>query len=184
MSRRKAVPPSREIGVRIRVNGEVHRSEIEPNLLLVHYLREVVGLTGPNVGCDTTNCGACTVLLNGVNIKSCTIFAVQADGADVTTVEGLASGDSLHPLQEAFREKHGLQCGYCTPGMIMSAYALLGRNPNPSDEEIRRGIAGNLCRCTGYVNIVESIKLAAEKMRGKGAPSVAQPIRGKRGGAR
>lgn len=184
MSRQHAALPAAKIRVRIKVNGEIYTSEIEPNLLLVHYLREVVGLTGPNVGCDTSNCGACTVLLNGANIKSCTIFAVQADGAEVTTVEGLATGGNLHPIQEAFHETHALQCGYCTPGMIMSAYALLKRNPSPSDEEIKRGIAGNLCRCTGYMNIIQAIKVAAENLGGQGASAIRQSTQGKQAGAR
>jgi aerobic carbon-monoxide dehydrogenase small subunit len=149
------------VRVQATVNGERRESEVEARLLLVQWLRDELGLTGTHVGCDTTNCGACTVHLNGESVKSCTVLAAQADGAEVTTIEGLASGDGLHPLQEAFREKHGLQCGYCTPGMIMAAADLLQRNPNPSDAEIRHGLEGNLCRCTGYHNIVEAVKAAA-----------------------
>ena len=148
----------------VTVNGTQHTSEVEPRLLLAHYLREVLDLTGTHVGCDTTNCGACTVILNGAAVKSCTLFAVQADGGEVTTIEGLASNGDLHPLQEGFWEEHGLQCGYCTPGMIMSAYDLLQRNPKPSEQEIRHGLAGNLCRCTGYHNIVKAVQFAADKM--------------------
>ena len=151
--------------ISITVNGTVHTSEVEPRLLLVHYLREVLDLTGTHVGCDTTNCGACTVILNGAAVKSCTLFAVQVDGGEIMTIEGLASNGDLHPLQEGFWEKHGLQCGYCTPGMIMSAYDLLQRNPDPSEQEIRSGLSGNLCRCTGYHNIVKAVQFAADKMR-------------------
>jgi carbon-monoxide dehydrogenase small subunit len=143
---------------------------VEPRTLLVYFLRENLGLTGTHVGCDTSQCGACTIHLNGRAVKSCTILAVQANGAAITTIEGLAHNGSLHPVQEGFREKHGLQCGYCTPGMIMTAVNLLETNPNPSEEEIRHALEGNLCRCTGYVNIVESVKWAAEKMGGKNAP--------------
>jgi carbon-monoxide dehydrogenase small subunit len=149
--------------VSLTVNGVKHSSEIEPRLLLVRYLREVLDLTGTHVGCDTSNCGACTVILNGSAVKSCTVFAVQADGGEVTTIEGLAKNGDLHPLQKGFWEEHGLQCGFCTPGMIMSAYDLLQRNPDPSEQEIRRGLAGNLCRCTGYHNIVKAIQYAARK---------------------
>jgi carbon-monoxide dehydrogenase small subunit len=149
------------IPVRMTVNGRSQASEVEPRMLLVHYLRDVLGLTGTHVGCDTTNCGACTVHLDGESVKSCTVLAAQADGAEVTTIEGLGTQDQLHPLQEAFWAEHGLQCGYCTPGMIMAAADLLERNPNPSDEEIKKGLEGNLCRCTGYHNIVEAVKSAA-----------------------
>ena len=149
------------VSVRVEVNGHTHEDAIEPRLLLVHYLRDVAGLTGTHVGCDTTNCGACTVHLNGESVKSCTVLAAQVDGATVTTIEGLAGDDGLHPLQEAFWAKHGLQCGYCTPGMIMAAADLLQRNPNPSEEEIRHGLEGNLCRCTGYENIVRAVREAA-----------------------
>ncbi|HWQ13368.1 MAG TPA: (2Fe-2S)-binding protein [Roseiflexaceae bacterium] len=151
--------------IQLTVNGEQHTSQVESRLLLVHYIREHLGLTGTHIGCDTTSCGACTVIVDGVGVKSCTMFAVQANGRQVETIEGLAQGSALHPLQEGFWEKHGLQCGFCTPGMIMSAKALLARNPSPSEEEIRRGISGNLCRCTGYVKIVEAIQYAAEKIR-------------------
>ena len=149
------------VRVAVTVNGELRESEVEARTLLVHWLRDELGLTGTHIGCDTTNCGACTVHLNGESIKSCTVLAAQADGAQVTTIEGLATDGGLHPLQDAFWEKHGLQCGYCTPGMIMAAADLLRRNPNPSDEEIRHGLEGNLCRCTGYHNIVEAVKTAA-----------------------
>jgi aerobic carbon-monoxide dehydrogenase small subunit len=151
--------------VSVTVNGKQYSNEVEPRLLLVHYLRDVLGLTGTHVGCDTSQCGACTILLNGDAVKSCTVLAVQADDAEITTIEGLANGEELHPLQEGFWEMHGLQCGYCTPGMIMTAVDLLKRNPSPSEEEIRKGIEGNLCRCTGYHNIVKSIQYAAEHMR-------------------
>lgn len=151
--------------ISITVNGTTHTSDVEPRLLLVEYLRDVLNLTGTHVGCDTSNCGACTVSLNGSAVKSCTVFAVQADGGEVTTVEGLASDDGdLHPIQEGFWEMHGLQCGFCTPGMIMSSYELLQNNPNPSEAEIRHGIAGNFCRCTGYHNIVKAVQYAADKM--------------------
>ncbi len=151
--------------ISVNVNGQHRDAEVEPRLLLVHFLRENLNLTGTHIGCDTSNCGACTVLLDGKAIKSCTFFAVQADGREITTVEGLAKGGKLHPIQEGFWEKHGLQCGFCTPGMMLAAVALLQKNPNPTEEEIRRGISGNLCRCTGYVKIVEAIQYAAEKMR-------------------
>ena len=152
--------------ITLTVNGTQHTSEVEPRLLLSQYLREVLNLTGTHVACDTTNCGACTVILNGAAVKSCTVFAVQADGGGVTTIEGLAaSNGDLHPLQEGFWEKHGLQCGFCTPGMIMSAYDLLQNNPSPTEQEIRDGLSGNLCRCTGYHNIVKAVQYAADKMR-------------------
>jgi carbon-monoxide dehydrogenase small subunit len=151
------------VPLRLTVNGVRHELAVEPRLLLVHLLRERLGLTGAHVGCDTTNCGACTVHLDGESVKSCTVLAVQADGSEVTTIEGLAPAGGLHPLQEGFWEKHGLQCGFCTPGMIMAAADLLRRNPNPTDEEIRHGLEGNLCRCTGYQNIVEAVKAAAAK---------------------
>ena len=149
--------------VQIKVNGTTRESEVEPRLLLVHYLRDVLGLTGTHVGCETSLCGACTVLVDGQAVKSCTMFAVQADGANVTTIEGLASDGELHPVQEGFWERHGLQCGYCTPGMIMAAAQLLERNPAPTREEIRHGLEGNLCRCTGYQHIVEAVEYAAKK---------------------
>ena len=148
--------------ITLTVNGQTVSREVEPRLLLVYFLRDEAGLTGTHVGCDTTQCGACTVHLNGLAVKSCTILAVQADGQTVTTIEGLADGDRLDPVQEGFRVKHGLQCGYCTPGMIMSAKALLAENAHPSEAEIRQAIDGNLCRCTGYQNIVEAIHWAAE----------------------
>ncbi len=152
------------VEIDVRVNGATHHDEVEPRFLLVHYLRETLGLTGTHVGCDTSQCGACTVLLDGKSVKSCTMLAVQADGAEVTTIEGIASGTAMHPLQEAFHQEHGLQCGFCTPGMIMAAIDLLQRTPHPSDEQIRNGLEGNLCRCTGYNNIVKAVKAAAEKM--------------------
>ena len=150
--------------IRVKINGQDREAEVEPRLLLVHFIRDVLGLTGTHVGCDTTNCGACTVLLDGRAIKSCTAFAVQADGREIRTVEGVASNGKLHALQEGFKEEHGLQCGFCTPGMIMSACALLERNPHPTEEEIRWGISGNLCRCTGYQNIVKAVQYAANKL--------------------
>jgi len=149
--------------ISINVNGVDHSSEVEPRLLLVHYLRDVLGLTGTHVGCETSICGACTVLLDGQAVKSCTMFAVQADGSNMTTIEGLAANGNLHPVQEGFWEKHGLQCGYCTPGMIIAASQIIDRNPNPSREEIRHGLEGNLCRCTGYQHIVEAVEYAATK---------------------
>ncbi len=150
------------------VNGEKYTQEVDARTLLVHFIRENIGLTGTHIGCDTSNCGACTVNLNGRVVKSCTLFAVQADGGTIGTVEGLAKDGALHPLQEGFWEKHGLQCGYCTPGMLMTAQSLLQKNLYPTEQEIRRGISGNLCRCTGYNKIVEAIQYAAEKLRPKG----------------
>jgi len=150
--------------IRVTINGEPREGEVEPRLLLVHFIREILGLTGTHIGCDTTTCGACTVLLDGKAIKSCTAFAVQADGREIMTVEGLEKDGKLHPIQEGFHQEHGLQCGYCTPGMMMSSYALLQKNPKPTEEEIRWAISGNLCRCTGYVNIVKSVQFAANKM--------------------
>jgi aerobic carbon-monoxide dehydrogenase small subunit len=149
--------------VTMTVNGASHSQEIETRLLLVHFLRETLGLTGTHVGCDTTNCGACTVLVDGTPVKSCTMFAVQADGSEVTTVEGLASADGLSAVQEGFHEEHGLQCGFCTPGMMLTATALLAENPDPSEEEIRWALSGNICRCTGYQNIVKAVQYAAAK---------------------
>jgi carbon-monoxide dehydrogenase small subunit len=146
----------------MRVNGEVREHDVEPRTLLVYYLRDAVGLTGTNIGCDTSSCGACTILMSGESVKSCTVLAAQADGADITTIEGLADGDRLHPMQEAFREHHGLQCGYCTPGMVMAAVSLLAENPDPTETEVRQGLEGNLCRCTGYHNIVKAILAAAQ----------------------
>jgi carbon-monoxide dehydrogenase small subunit len=153
--------------ISLKLNGESHTREVESRLLLVHFIREELNLTGTHIGCDTTSCGACTVIMNGRPVKSCTVFAVQAEGAEITTVEGLAQNGNLHPIQEGFMEKHGLQCGYCTPGMMMTSSALLKENPNPTEEEIRWGISGNLCRCTGYVNIVRAVQYAAEKMKGE-----------------
>ena len=155
---------SEPVPITMNVNGRQRSAMVEPRLLLVHYLRENLNLTGTHVGCDTSQCGACTVLLDGCSAKSCTVFAVQADGSEVQTIEGLADGDELHPLQNGFWEEHGLQCGYCTPGMIMSAVNLLQDNPAPSETEIREGISGNLCRCTGYQHIVNAIQHAAERM--------------------
>ena len=152
--------------ISVNVNGVDHRHEVEPRLLLVHYLREVLALTGTHVGCETSICGACTVLIDGQAVKSCTIFAVQADGANITTIEGLAANGNLHPMQEGFWEQHGLQCGYCTPGMIMTATQIVDRNPNPTRDEIRHGLEGNLCRCTGYQHIVEAVEYAARKSAG------------------
>jgi Aerobic-type carbon monoxide dehydrogenase, small subunit CoxS/CutS homologs len=149
--------------ISINVNGVDHTAEVESRLLLVHYLRDVLALTGTHVGCETSICGACTVLIDGQAVKSCTMFAVQADGSNITTIEGFAANGNLHPVQEGFWEKHGLQCGYCTPGMIIAASQIIDRNPNPSREEIRHGLEGNLCRCTGYQHIVEAVEYAAAK---------------------
>jgi len=153
--------------VKMTINGTNHRHEVEPRMLLVHYIREVVGLTGTHVGCDTSQCGACTIILNGQAVKACNVFAVQADGAQIMTIEGLAKNGQLHPIQEGFWEKHGLQCGYCTPGMIMAVYQLLERYPKPTEAQIRHQLEGNLCRCTGYHNIVKAVQYAAEKMAGR-----------------
>ncbi len=153
--------------IRIKINGTWREDDVEPRLLLVHYLREVAGLTGTHIGCETSICGACTVLWGDNAVKSCTIFAVQADGAEITTIEGLAQNGNLHPLQQGFWEEHGLQCGFCTPGMIMASHQLLCRNPKPSREEIRKGLEGNLCRCTGYQHIVKAVEYAATKASGK-----------------
>jgi aerobic carbon-monoxide dehydrogenase small subunit len=155
--------------IQVTVNGEVKEAQVESRLLLVHLLREQLRLTGTHIGCDTSHCGACTVLLDGQPVKSCTFLAVQADGRQITTVEGLEQGGKLHPVQEGFWEKHGLQCGYCTPGMMLASCALLARNKNPSELEIREAISGNLCRCTGYVNIVKAVQYAAERMQKEGA---------------
>jgi len=155
------------INITVKVNGKDHTAAVEPRLLLVHFIREVLALTGTHIGCDTTNCGACTILLDGRPVKSCTMFAVQVDGREVSTIEGVAQNGALHPLQEGFKEKHGLQCGFCTPGMIMSTYALLQKNPQPTEQDIRWGISGNLCRCTGYQNIVKAVQYAAEKLSAK-----------------
>jgi aerobic carbon-monoxide dehydrogenase small subunit len=150
--------------VELTVNGEARSDEVEPRLLLVHYLRQVLGLRAANVGCDTTSCGACTVLLNGKSVKSCTVLTVQADGQDVTTAEGLVRDGELHPVQQAFQAEHGLQCGFCTPGMVMAATGLLAENPHPTEAEVRQGLEGNFCRCTGYHNIVRSVLAAADSM--------------------
>lgn len=153
--------------ISVRINGTTYEDEVEPRLLFVHYLRDRLGLTGTNIGCDTSNCGACTVMVDGSSAKSCTMFAVQADGSEVTTIQGLATDGEWHPLQKAFNEHHGLQCGYCTPGMIMSSLDLLQRNPDPTAEEVRHGLEGNLCRCTGYQNIVKAVRSAAAELRGE-----------------
>jgi carbon-monoxide dehydrogenase small subunit len=155
---------AKKIRIRVKINGTDREAEVEPRLLLVHFIRDVLGLTGTHVGCDTTNCGACTVLFAGKPVKSCTVFAVQADEQEIRTIEGVADHGKLHPLQEGFKEEHGLQCGFCTPGMILAAQALLERNPHPTEQEIRWGISGNLCRCTGYQNIVKAVQYAASKM--------------------
>lgn len=151
--------------ISVTVNGQVHEADVPARLLLVHFIREVLSLTGTHIGCDTTSCGACTVHLNGVPVKSCTVLAVQANGAQITTVEGLAQNGTLHPVQEGFYQCHGLQCGFCTPGMMMTSVAFLQENPNPTEDEIRWAISGNLCRCTGYNNIVKAVQFAAEKMQ-------------------
>ena len=155
--------------VQLTINGEKREAEVEPRLLLVHLIRDVLRLTGTHIGCDTTHCGACAVLLDGRPVKSCTVLAVQAQGRQIMTVEGLEQDGQLHPLQEGFWQEHGLQCGYCTPGMLMTSYAFLKKNPNPTEDEIRWAISGNLCRCTGYVNIVKSIEYAAAKLRQGGS---------------
>jgi carbon-monoxide dehydrogenase small subunit len=149
------------VKISVTVNGTTHESDVEPRTLLVHYVREVLGLTGTNIGCDTSSCGACSLHLNGEAVKSCTVLAVQADGQSITTIEGMANGSELHPMQQAFMENHGLQCGYCTPGMVMAATSLLKENPHPTEQEVRIGLEGNLCRCTGYHNIVKSVLAAA-----------------------
>lgn len=150
--------------ISLTINGKHQAHDVEPRLSLAFFLRDVLDLTGTHIGCDTSSCGACTVILNGQAVKSCTLLAVQADGAKITTIEGLADGDEMHPIQEAFKENHGLQCGFCTPGMVMTAVDILDNNPNPTEEEIRHGLKGNFCRCTGYHNIVKSIQHAAEKL--------------------
>ena len=158
-----------KVPIKVKVNGVEHAAEVEPRLLLVHFIRETLRLTGTHIGCDTSHCGACTVVMDGRAIKSCTAFAVQADGREITTVEGLEQNGALHPLQEGFFQEHGLQCGYCTPGMLMTGYAFLGTNTDPTDDEIRQAISGNLCRCTGYVNIVKAYQYAAQKLSEGGA---------------
>ena len=155
--------------VEVTINGKKHEAEVEPRLLLVHLIRDVLRLTGTHIGCDTTHCGACTIVLDGRPVKSCTIFAVQAHGREILTVEGLEQDGKLHPVQEGFMQEHGLQCGYCTPGMLMTSYAFLKKNPSPTEDDIRWAISGNLCRCTGYVNIVKSVEYAVAKLRQGGA---------------
>ena len=164
-ARRMRAVPVREKEIHVKVNGKETAARVEARLLLVDFLRNTLGLTGTHEGCDTSNCGACTVLLNGSSVKSCSVFAIQADGAEITTIEGLAAGGAMHPVQQAFMENHGLQCGFCTPGMIMQAYWFLRSNPEPTEQEVRRAISGNLCRCTGYKNIVKSVMAAAQKLR-------------------
>ena len=156
------------VPITVTINGKARSADVEPRLLLVHFLRETLGLTGTHIGCESSICGACTVLLEGKAVKSCTMFAVQAHGASITTIEGLSNGGALHPVQQGFWEEHGLQCGYCTPGMILTSCQLLHDNPSPTDDEIRHGIAGNLCRCTGYQHIVAAVQNAAGKMRAEG----------------
>ena len=158
-----------KMAIKVKVNGVEHTADVEPRMLLVHFIRETLRLTGTHIGCDTSHCGACTVVMDRRAIKSCTAFAVQADGRDITTVEGLEQDGKLHALQDGFFQEHGLQCGYCTPGMLMTGYAFLGANADPSDDEIRHAISGNLCRCTGYVNIVKAYQYAAQKLREGGA---------------
>ncbi len=162
--------------ITVTVNGEAREAEVEPRLLLVHLLRDTFGLTGTHVGCDTSNCGACTVHVDGTSAKSCTMLAVQADGRSITTIEGMASGAALHPLQQAFWDQHGLQCGFCTPGMIMQAAWFLGENADPTEAEIRQGISGNLCRCTGYVNIVKAIQQAATELQAAATTQTGAPV--------
>jgi aerobic carbon-monoxide dehydrogenase small subunit len=159
--------------IAVTVNGEPRSADVEPRTLLASFLRDDLGLTGTNVGCDTSSCGSCTILVDGESVKSCTMLAVQADGRDVTTIESMASGDRLHPIQEAFRRNHGLQCGYCTPGMIMAVAGLLAENPNPSEDQVRRGLEGNLCRCTGYHNIVRAVLDVAARGDARSAPNEA-----------
>jgi carbon-monoxide dehydrogenase small subunit len=161
--------------IRVKINGTEHKAEVESRLLLVHLLRETLSMTGTHIGCDTTHCGACTVLLDGAPVKSCTVLAVQADGREVMTVEGLEQGGQLHPIQNGFWQEHGLQCGYCTPGMLITGYALLQQNPDPSEAEIRQAISGNLCRCTGYVNIIKSVQHAAARLRADADADAAKP---------
>ncbi len=156
--------------IQMTVDGKPHVAEVEPRLLLIHHLRENLGIGGTQVGCDTSNCGACTILMDGESIKSCTVLAVQADGREITTVQGIAENGDWHPMQTAFHEQHGLQCGYCTPGMIMASISLLKENPNPSEDEIREGLEGNVCRCTGYENIIKAVQQAAGQMQGSSSP--------------
>ena len=167
--------PAQSQPIELVVNGERRAAELEPRTLLVHFLRGELGLTGTHIGCDTTSCGACTVLLDGVPVKSCTMFAVQTNGREVTTVEGLRRGGALHPIQEGFKEEHGLQCGFCTPGMMLTSAALLAENPSPTEEEIRWALSGNICRCTGYQNIVKAVQWAAQRMQSEQADGPATP---------
>jgi len=162
--------------ISVTVNGRTYKSDVEPRTLLVHYLRDQLNLTGTHVGCDTSQCGACTVLIDGASAKSCTVLAVQADGANITTVEGLAQAGKLHALQEGFWEEHGLQCGFCTPGFLMASVELLQRNPNPTEQEVRHGLEGNMCRCTGYQNIVKAVLHAANTINGNGGAAVETPV--------
>ncbi|MDT7900657.1 MAG: glyceraldehyde dehydrogenase subunit gamma [Acidianus sp.] len=161
----KVIEKDEKVKIHLKINGKDYETEVEPRKLLVHVLRDL-GFTSVHVGCDTSNCGACTVVMNGKSVKSCTVLAIQADGSEILTVEGLSKDGKLHPIQEAFWDKHALQCGYCTPGMIMQSYWLLSENPSPSEDEIREGLAGNLCRCTGYQNIIEAVKEASQKLKG------------------
>ncbi|MEM8893472.1 MAG: (2Fe-2S)-binding protein [Bacteroidota bacterium] len=161
--------------ITLKINGVEHTSEVEPRTLLVHFIREQINMTGTHIGCDTSSCGACTILIDGKSAKSCTILAVQANGKEITTVEGLATTEGVHPIKEGFKENHGLHCGFCTPGMMLRAVELLEKNPNPTEEEIRWGISGNLCRCTGYNNIVKAIQYAGAKIRGEELPST-EPV--------
>jgi aerobic carbon-monoxide dehydrogenase small subunit len=162
--------------IAVTVNGRTYKNEVEPRTLLVHYLRDQLNLTGTHVGCDTSQCGACTVLIDGTSAKSCTVLAVQADGANITTVEGLAQAGKLHALQEGFWEEHGLQCGFCTPGFLMASVELLQRNPNPTEQEVRHGLEGNMCRCTGYQNIVKAVLHAANTINGNSGVAVETPV--------
>jgi aerobic carbon-monoxide dehydrogenase small subunit len=166
-----SIEPNASVNVTLRINGQEFSSAVEARLLLVHFIREIANLTGTHIGCDTSNCGACTVIVDGTALKSCTLLSIQADGCDIETVEGLEENGLLSALQEGFLQEHGLQCGFCTPGMLLSSKALLASNPNPTEAEIRRGISGNLCRCTGYVNIVKAIQFGASRMRGETAVS-------------
>ena len=159
------VRPGEKVKIRVKVNNVWYEREVEPRMLLVHFLRDELGLTGTKIGCDTSTCGACTVIMNGKSVKSCTVLAVQADGAEILTIEGLSQDGKLHPIQEAFKDNYALQCGYCTPGMIMQTYYLLKENPSPSEEEIREGLHGNICRCTGYQNIIKAVKDASGRLR-------------------
>jgi carbon-monoxide dehydrogenase small subunit len=170
-----SIEPTASVNVTLRINGQEFSSPVEARLLLVHFIREIANLTGTHIGCDTSNCGACTVIVNGTALKSCTLLTVQADGCDIETVEGLEENGLLSALQEGFLQEHGLQCGFCTPGMLLSSKALLANNPSPTEAEIRRGISGNLCRCTGYVNIIKAIQFGAARMRGETPVSTQAP---------